>query len=268
MAQWPTYDPSTVTDVSQATDIAVQNEFQPGSTAKVMTAAAAFEHGGQTPMSAYNIPYQIDEGGQLIHGRGVGARRAVHHRRDHRALLQRRHLPGRRPRPPAGPVRLPAGVRPRPADRHRAAGGDRRRPAPGLAVVPGHPVHAGVRPGRGGDRDPDGRGLRDDRQRRRAGAADAGRGHDQLRGQVHPGRGLARQAGHPDRKPRRNCGRSWSRSRPSTRRAASPGASSPATRSRPRPGPRRNPTELAPCASTGRATLAWRPATTRNWSSR
>jgi cell division protein FtsI (penicillin-binding protein 3) len=67
MAQWPTYDPSTITDVGQASNLAVQNEFQPGSTAKVITAAAAFEHGGQTPMSAYNIPYQIDKGGQLIH---------------------------------------------------------------------------------------------------------------------------------------------------------------------------------------------------------
>ena len=66
MAQWPTYDPSTITDVNQATDLAVQDEFQPGSTAKVITAAAAFEHGGQTPMSAYNIPYQINEGGQTI----------------------------------------------------------------------------------------------------------------------------------------------------------------------------------------------------------
>ena len=67
MAQWPTYDPSTITNVNQAANIAVQNEFQPGSTAKVITAAAAFEQGGQTPMSAYNIPYQINEGGQLIH---------------------------------------------------------------------------------------------------------------------------------------------------------------------------------------------------------
>jgi cell division protein FtsI (penicillin-binding protein 3) len=66
MAQWPSYDPSTITDVNQATDLAVQDEFQPGSTAKVIAAAAAFEHGGQTPMSAYNIPYQINEGGQLI----------------------------------------------------------------------------------------------------------------------------------------------------------------------------------------------------------
>jgi cell division protein FtsI (penicillin-binding protein 3) len=66
MAQWPTYNPSTITNVSQATDLAVQDEFQPGSTAKVIAASAAFERGGQTPMSAYNIPYQIEEGGQLI----------------------------------------------------------------------------------------------------------------------------------------------------------------------------------------------------------
>ncbi len=67
MAQWPTFDSATVTNASQATDLPVQAEFQPGSTAKVITAAAAFEHGGQTPMSTYNIPYQIEEGGQLIH---------------------------------------------------------------------------------------------------------------------------------------------------------------------------------------------------------
>jgi len=67
MAQWPTFNPATLQNVAQTTDIPVQNQFQPGSTAKVITAAAAFEHGGQTPMSAYNIPYQILEGGQYIH---------------------------------------------------------------------------------------------------------------------------------------------------------------------------------------------------------
>jgi cell division protein FtsI (penicillin-binding protein 3) len=67
MAQYPTYDPSNVTDVSRTTNLAVQAQFQPGSTAKVITAAAALEHGGQTPMSAYNIPYQIRRGGQYIH---------------------------------------------------------------------------------------------------------------------------------------------------------------------------------------------------------
>jgi cell division protein FtsI (penicillin-binding protein 3) len=66
LAQWPTYNPATVQDVSQTTDLPVQAEFQPGSTAKVITAAAAFERGGQTPMSPYNIPYQIELGGQSI----------------------------------------------------------------------------------------------------------------------------------------------------------------------------------------------------------
>jgi cell division protein FtsI (penicillin-binding protein 3) len=67
MAQWPTFNPSTITNAAQATDIPVQNSFQPGSTAKVMTASAAFERGGQTPMSPYNIPYEIVRGGQVIH---------------------------------------------------------------------------------------------------------------------------------------------------------------------------------------------------------
>ena len=66
MAQWPSYDPTNFASVDQTTDIPLQNVFDPGSTAKVITAAAAFEHGGQTPMSAYNIPYSITEGGQLI----------------------------------------------------------------------------------------------------------------------------------------------------------------------------------------------------------
>jgi cell division protein FtsI (penicillin-binding protein 3) len=66
MAQWPTFNPSTVTSASQATDLPVQDVFQPGSTAKVITASAAFEGGGLTPMSAFNIPYQIVEGGQVI----------------------------------------------------------------------------------------------------------------------------------------------------------------------------------------------------------
>ena len=68
MAQWPTYDPSTITDISQATDFAVQDEFQPGSTAKVMTAAAAFERGGQTPMSALQHPVR-DQRGRPAHPR-------------------------------------------------------------------------------------------------------------------------------------------------------------------------------------------------------
>jgi cell division protein FtsI (penicillin-binding protein 3) len=69
MAQWPTYSQSNVTNVAQTVDLPIANTFQPGSTAKVITAAAAFEHGGQTPMSTYWIPSSgvIYEGGQPIH---------------------------------------------------------------------------------------------------------------------------------------------------------------------------------------------------------
>jgi cell division protein FtsI (penicillin-binding protein 3) len=65
MAQWPTFS-YPVTTMASVTDLPAQAVFEPGSTAKVITAAAALERGGQTPMSAYNIPYQIYEGGQSI----------------------------------------------------------------------------------------------------------------------------------------------------------------------------------------------------------
>jgi cell division protein FtsI (penicillin-binding protein 3) len=67
MAQWPTYDQNTLTNVADTADLDVQDVFTPGSTAKVITASAAFEHGGKTPMSTYYIPYQIYRGGQWIH---------------------------------------------------------------------------------------------------------------------------------------------------------------------------------------------------------
>ncbi|HXT88754.1 MAG TPA: penicillin-binding protein 2 [Trebonia sp.] len=58
MAQWPN---------TPGTNLADQFMFAPGSTAKVITAAAAFEHSDVTPMTPYNIPYQIYRGGQWIH---------------------------------------------------------------------------------------------------------------------------------------------------------------------------------------------------------
>jgi cell division protein FtsI (penicillin-binding protein 3) len=66
MAQWPTWSQPTLTNVADATDLPVQDTFEPGSTAKVITAAAALERGGQTPMSVYYIPSRIWRGGQWI----------------------------------------------------------------------------------------------------------------------------------------------------------------------------------------------------------
>jgi cell division protein FtsI (penicillin-binding protein 3) len=64
MAQWPTYNQTNPVNPS---DLAVQDVFEPGSTAKPITAAAAFEKGEQTPMTPYNIPYSIYRGGVSIH---------------------------------------------------------------------------------------------------------------------------------------------------------------------------------------------------------
>jgi len=58
LAQYPGYLPSNVTSLAATQDLPVSAVFPPGSTAKVITAAAALEH-GQTPMTAYTIPQQI-----------------------------------------------------------------------------------------------------------------------------------------------------------------------------------------------------------------
>jgi cell division protein FtsI (penicillin-binding protein 3) len=67
LAQYPTFNPSDPSSVAATTDIPVQNVFQPGSTAKVITAAAALERGGQTPMSTYTVPDQIVVDGFSFH---------------------------------------------------------------------------------------------------------------------------------------------------------------------------------------------------------
>jgi cell division protein FtsI (penicillin-binding protein 3) len=67
LAQYPTFNPADPSSVAATTDIPVQDVFQPGSTAKVITAAAAFERGGQTPMSTYTVPDQIVVDGFSFH---------------------------------------------------------------------------------------------------------------------------------------------------------------------------------------------------------
>ena len=63
MAQYPGYQPSNVTNLAATQDLPVSAVFPPGSTAKVITVAAALERGHQTPMSPYTVPEQITVGG-------------------------------------------------------------------------------------------------------------------------------------------------------------------------------------------------------------
>jgi cell division protein FtsI (penicillin-binding protein 3) len=66
MAQYPTFQPDHVTSLAATVDLPVAGIFPPGSTAKVITAAAALEH-GETPATAYTVPEQITVGGFSFH---------------------------------------------------------------------------------------------------------------------------------------------------------------------------------------------------------
>jgi cell division protein FtsI (penicillin-binding protein 3) len=68
MAQYPTFNPGKpVTSLADTHNIAVFNAFAPGSTLKPLTVAADLEKGGQTPMSTYRVPDQIDVHGFHFH---------------------------------------------------------------------------------------------------------------------------------------------------------------------------------------------------------
>jgi cell division protein FtsI (penicillin-binding protein 3) len=68
MAQYPTFNPGKpITDLAATRNIAVSNVFAPGSTLKPLTVAADLEKGGQTPMSTYTVPDQIDLHGYTFH---------------------------------------------------------------------------------------------------------------------------------------------------------------------------------------------------------
>jgi len=63
MAQYPTFDPAHPASLAATTNDTVANVWQPGSTGKAITVAAALERGGQTAMSPYWVPNQI-----VVHG--------------------------------------------------------------------------------------------------------------------------------------------------------------------------------------------------------
>jgi cell division protein FtsI (penicillin-binding protein 3) len=68
LAQYPTFNPGKpIATLAQTTDIPLSEVFAPGSTAKVITAAAAFQYGRQTPLSSYVVPDAIDWHGAWYH---------------------------------------------------------------------------------------------------------------------------------------------------------------------------------------------------------
>ena len=68
MAQYPTFDPGRpIANLAETTDLPVAEVFAPGSTAKVITAAAAFQYAGQTTASSYVVPDAIFWHGAWYH---------------------------------------------------------------------------------------------------------------------------------------------------------------------------------------------------------
>ena len=65
----PTFDPNNTKTVSQASmrNPSVQDVYEPGSTGKVMTLAAALEEKKITPETVFSVPYSIKRGGEVFH---------------------------------------------------------------------------------------------------------------------------------------------------------------------------------------------------------
>lgn len=67
LAQYPTFNPVAPASMAATKDIAVANVFAPGSTAKVITAAAAFQYGGLRPGSSFVVPDALRWHGAWYH---------------------------------------------------------------------------------------------------------------------------------------------------------------------------------------------------------
>src|SRR5262249_2057198 len=67
LAQYPTFNPVAPASLPATKDIAIANVFAPGSTAKVLTAAAAFQYAGLTPASSFVVPESMMWHGAWYH---------------------------------------------------------------------------------------------------------------------------------------------------------------------------------------------------------
>ncbi len=68
LAQYPSFNPAKpITNLAQTDDLPVSEVFAPGSTAKVITAAAAFQYAGETPRTSYLVPDSIFWHGAWYH---------------------------------------------------------------------------------------------------------------------------------------------------------------------------------------------------------
>ncbi len=67
LASYPTFDPNHITSTANLTNTAFTEIFEPGSTAKVMTAAAALQEGKVTPQTPMIVPYSMKRSDLTVH---------------------------------------------------------------------------------------------------------------------------------------------------------------------------------------------------------
>lgn len=69
LADAPTFDPNDTgkAKASDLTNRALVDVFEPGSTSKVITAAAAIEEGVASPTTKLKVPYSLNRGGDVFH---------------------------------------------------------------------------------------------------------------------------------------------------------------------------------------------------------
>ena len=192
VASYPTFDPNTPGQ-SQGnwTNKAFNEVYEPGSTAKVMTSAAALEEGVVTPSTdRRGAEPHLARRRPRVQGQPRPPDRVPHLRRRARAVEQHRDRPGGREDQVLEDPRLLLPVRPGADVRHGLPGRGQGHPQAGQGLGRLPEGDRALRPGPVGQRAAGHRRLPDHRQRRRPGApAD------------HLGRSATARA--PSRRPRR-----------------------------------------------------------------
>ena len=137
LATAPTFDPNEPAPGQAGRTCrnrALSEVYEPGSTSKVMTAAAALEEGVVTPTTPFAVPGEIHRGGKVFHDAHAHGRGAPDVRRRAGQVQQHRHDHGRREARARDAVRLPEEVRHRAADRPGLPRREPRHPGPAAGL--------------------------------------------------------------------------------------------------------------------------------------
>ena len=194
-SRWPSRQASTRTlyartPADRHRNVAVTDTFEPGSTFKLVTVAAALSEGLVNESSPFTLPYGIQVADRVVHDaepRGTETMTVAQilARSSNVGAITLAQLLG-----PAAPRPLDRSLRVREADGNRLPGRDARHRAAGRALVRLDDRQRPYRPGHRGDGRADGSGVRGGRQRRHVDRAAPRRPRERRR---------AREAGAPAR---------------------------------------------------------------------